>query len=531
MDRKSDKQELIQCWTGAVFVGLLALGFYIRTLAPDVLYGDSGEFQTLAYTLGYTHSTGYPIYLLLARLVGFLPVGNLAWRINLFSAISAAVSVGIVYLLILRYTRNVWGAFLGSFALLLSYTFWSQAIIAEVYTPAIFVMLISVWLLMSWQEEPLVGKWKLLIAAALIVSGVGVHASVGLLAPGVVVLVLWVIVKNRNSLSLAQSVLVYAAGGAALGFVLLMAGFLVIDYNDPLSSFYRVTLEPSRSIWGLTLEDINSPGKRFYYTFTGMQWQNAIFPQGFSLYAEFLKFQSRFIDQEFSFIFYLISVAGFGALARKYPVSGSYFLMSFIILLFFILNYQPPDKYVFYIPLYVLMSISAGCGIGFSLEFIKRCLKMRGVSSTISQLSIFFLLLVWFCSPYFPSRWQAIKYGKAEFVQEEYAFPVSALSEPRAVATLYLSGLPQDAVLITDWRLLYATLFVAHVEKKNPGLRVLEATPYGSGDYLADSLLEELNRYLDGGTSVFSNNLFVNIQNNYNVKRIDGTGLYQLTKK
>ena len=98
----------------------------MRTLAPDVLYSDSGEFQTLAYTLGMTHSTGYPVYLPLARLLGFLPLGTLAWRVNLLSALSAAVTLGGAVFLLAYVTRSrvarCWGRALG-----LSYTFWSQA--------------------------------------------------------------------------------------------------------------------------------------------------------------------------------------------------------------------------------------------------------------------------------------------------------------------------------------------------------------------------------------------------------------------
>lgn len=78
----------------AVLIALLVLAIYVRTLAPDVLYSDSAEFQTLAYTLGTSHSTGYSVYLLLARVVGFLPLRSPAWRISLFSALCAAVTVG-----------------------------------------------------------------------------------------------------------------------------------------------------------------------------------------------------------------------------------------------------------------------------------------------------------------------------------------------------------------------------------------------------------------------------------------------------
>ena len=110
--REPDKTDYLI----ALAVGVCALAAYVRTLAPDVLYGDSAEFQTLAYTLGITHSTGYPIYLLLARLLGFLPVGSPAWRVNLLSALSAAVTLSNVFLLARYLTRSRIGALLGSVA-------------------------------------------------------------------------------------------------------------------------------------------------------------------------------------------------------------------------------------------------------------------------------------------------------------------------------------------------------------------------------------------------------------------------------
>src|SRR5690349_15769447 len=83
----------------AILIALFGMVIYTRVLAPDVLYSDSAEFQTLAYTGGSTHPTGYPVYLLLARLVGFIPIGTLAWRISWFSALAAGVTLGGLYLL------------------------------------------------------------------------------------------------------------------------------------------------------------------------------------------------------------------------------------------------------------------------------------------------------------------------------------------------------------------------------------------------------------------------------------------------
>ena len=91
----------------ALLMGALALGLYVRTLVPWVLPGDSGEFQVLAYEVGTAHTTGYPVYLLLARLfITLFPFGETAYRVSLFSAVMAAVTVAEVYLAVCLLARN-----------------------------------------------------------------------------------------------------------------------------------------------------------------------------------------------------------------------------------------------------------------------------------------------------------------------------------------------------------------------------------------------------------------------------------------
>ena len=108
----------------AVAIGVLATLIYTLALAPDILYSDSGEFQTLTYTWGITHPTGYPVYLLLARIASIIPVNSLAWRVNFFSALSAGVTVATLYLIVRHFTQRG-GALLSSIVLLVSYTFWA----------------------------------------------------------------------------------------------------------------------------------------------------------------------------------------------------------------------------------------------------------------------------------------------------------------------------------------------------------------------------------------------------------------------
>jgi hypothetical protein len=83
----------------SAFVFLIGMGLYVRTLAPGVLLGDSGEFQVLASTLGIAHNTGYPIYLLIAKLLSWLPFQTVAYKVNLLSALAGALTLSEVYLI------------------------------------------------------------------------------------------------------------------------------------------------------------------------------------------------------------------------------------------------------------------------------------------------------------------------------------------------------------------------------------------------------------------------------------------------
>ena len=123
----------------ALILFLASFGLYIRTLAPSLLFGDSAEFQTITYTLGIGHPTGYPIYVLLAKLFTLLPIGEIAYRVNLFSAFCAALTVGMVYLMIRRLGAANAAAIYGSLVLASMPLFWKYASIAEVYLPKVTV--------------------------------------------------------------------------------------------------------------------------------------------------------------------------------------------------------------------------------------------------------------------------------------------------------------------------------------------------------------------------------------------------------
>lgn len=117
----------------SILLALVPFVIYLRTLAPGVLDGDSGEWQYMANILGVPHSTGYPLYVLLAKLFTLVPFGNAAWRVNLFSAFCAALVVPLVYLLAQRVSHSRAAAVLTAAFFAFAPTLWASATIAEVY--------------------------------------------------------------------------------------------------------------------------------------------------------------------------------------------------------------------------------------------------------------------------------------------------------------------------------------------------------------------------------------------------------------
>jgi hypothetical protein len=136
-----------------IFPALLFLSLLIvygMTLAPGLTWAnhgaDGGDLIAAAATNGVPHPTGYPVYLLLARLFQLLPVGSLAFRTNLLSALAAALAALIAYRLVSRSTNNPLAGLASAYAFGFSPLLWSQAVITEVYAlHAFFVVLILYW--------------------------------------------------------------------------------------------------------------------------------------------------------------------------------------------------------------------------------------------------------------------------------------------------------------------------------------------------------------------------------------------------
>ncbi|MDQ3910534.1 MAG: DUF2723 domain-containing protein [Actinomycetota bacterium] len=208
---------------GAVLVGAgiaaVVLVLYVRTLAPTVLgfeppgVFDSAMLQAAVYVLGIGHPTGYPTYMMLTHLFTYLPVGDVGYRVNLASAVYGVAAVVVIYTVGLRLSGRVVAAAAGALAFGVSETFWSQAVIAEVYTLNVLFISLVILALLLWRES---GKDRYLLLGAFL-AGLSLthHLTSALVIPAGVAFVL---LTDRRKLS-AKTLLPKAAGVFAVGLI------------------------------------------------------------------------------------------------------------------------------------------------------------------------------------------------------------------------------------------------------------------------------------------------------------------------
>lgn len=374
----------------ALFIFALCLFLYNATLTPSLSYAspDGNELTTVAATLGLAHPTGYPLFTWLGFLFAhLLPFGEVAHRTNLMSAILGAGGVAILYL-ILR--RTELSRALATFAALLfgvSTTFWSQAVITEVYAPNVFMLALTVLLLLKWTNGVAVKDanpsppssffhlpsdvWFVLFALAFGLSA-GTHMSNLGFAPAYTVFVLltdWQILKRLLTLLAAFAV-----------FVLGLAQFLWIPFRASLINDPLIMRFPPNTLVGL-------------YAYTLGAFSNLRFAFPLPAMPERVVIYWQYLVQNFTVIGVAFGVLGMWALLFKHPKRFWLFVLMYFTNVFFFTQYKVFDLDVFFIPSHFVFAIFIGCGAQQLIDWLRSRFsspRAQTLAVTIAMIAFLF---------------------------------------------------------------------------------------------------------------------------------------------
>ena len=118
---------------------------YLLTLSPTILWRDAPEFANVAFTFSIAHPAGFPTYSLLVKALTFLPLGNIAFKTNLASALFSLLTVILLTSALTLFIKRFYPSaperdiqitsILAGLFFALGPIVWHIAISAEVYTP------------------------------------------------------------------------------------------------------------------------------------------------------------------------------------------------------------------------------------------------------------------------------------------------------------------------------------------------------------------------------------------------------------
>jgi hypothetical protein len=346
--------QLRRAGWGAAGVSVVAFAVYVATLAPDLTnanFGtDGGDLIAAARTLGVPHPTGYPTYTLLAWLFTHLPVGVLAYRVNLLSAVCAAAAIGVFFCTAQRELPTDRHPLLlpaiTSWILAFSSLLWSQAVITEVYALLMLFGALLLWFLVRWRDER--RDRYLWLAALTLGLALGNHLTIVFWAPAAFVF-LW---PDRRHWLRTRTVLPAVA--------LFLAGLSIYAYL-PLAARHRPPMN-----WGNP-----ETWDGFLWVVTGQQYQQFAFGLRAEQVSGRLSAWAQLLGEQFGWWGLAIALVGAWAQWQRDRRFARLTLIWIFLAGIYAFFYDTSDSQMYLLPVMMLMALWWGEGVHYLLEAIR----------------------------------------------------------------------------------------------------------------------------------------------------------------
>jgi hypothetical protein len=328
---------------GALATAGVAFTAYRITLLQGLDLGDTAAFQDAGGSLTITPRQAYPLYFAIGNLVVWSIGGEPAFGMNLASAICGAAACGVIAWLAACITGRAAGGLFTGLLVAASYTFWSQAVIAEVYALHLLMLSASLLALWWWGETPR-SLPRLALFFGIYALGFGNHLMMVLLAPAAVLFLALTIPGGSRTL-FSPRVVFTALSCAVLGAMQYLWNLFSV-HPDPIPL----------GEWPEVLQT-------FWYDVTKSDWratmvlgvhESALRPRAAMYWFD--------VRQQFGALGVALALVGAGWMAWR---AGRWFLLSaaaYLLSLAFAYTYNVGDAHVFFLPSHLFVALWAGCG-------------------------------------------------------------------------------------------------------------------------------------------------------------------------
>jgi hypothetical protein len=436
--RPSDQDRVAPRLALPTLAFCLGLTLYILTLAPDVLTADNAEYQFVAHRLGVAHPPGFAFYTLLGKLFTLLPLNNPAWRVNLYAAVTGALTLALIARTVQRLTGSTWGGLAATLALGVAPTFWAQSTTANIRGLTAFFT--------AWCFDALVafdqarrrgetGQRPLAWFALGLGLGLGHHFSIGFLLPafGLYLLV-------------ADPALVRQPRRWLQPGLIFLSTFVVLAYFPIRGAMGAVQAPDHLTTLDGFLEHVLARGFGGDM-FAFLRW--GVLPHRFTILGDILVFQ---------FGRPLLVAAGLGTLALLWRERRSFLLfgLGFGLFFFLVATYRAPQTVEYLMPAYVPVAVGVGYGAGVAAK--------RNRWSPVGPWLAALILLsgVFRLAGAYPS-FADLHHDRTG---RDYAEPI-------------LRDAPPDAVVLSNWHWATAFWYLQWSEGLRPDVVVIYVYPQG----------------------------------------------------
>jgi tetratricopeptide (TPR) repeat protein len=282
-------------------LGVTAFGVYLLTLARYVFPGVSARYMAVFSGIEPNVVPVYPLWALIVGAVAKIPVFSLAVRLNLLSALFAAISVALMYRVVsfliheVIYDENtvehagkvsVYGGVLAAVALMFAVPNWHAATQLRVESFNLMLALIMAATLVQYAAKRrvvLLGLYAFLAGAAVVQSAYFIP-----LMPVFLLFLIYILLKERTlSITRITWMGVVALGGLSLYYLFAR---LFYQNNDVELMGYGSVMEIMVRVWRFQLDELRAGLPRLNWAvlllFSVVPWAAALFAAGRALNNE-----------------------------------------------------------------------------------------------------------------------------------------------------------------------------------------------------------------------------------------------------
>ena len=499
--RRSRPQLLItnnflRFWDSAL-IFLAALFLYTLTLSPDILPADSGEFQVVVPLLGVAHPPGFSLYTLLGKLfISIVPQGTPAYRLNLFSAFTSALTLVVVNRAIYRLTQHTTRntpyvsrlsflvsrlpGLLAALALGLSTTFWSQATTANIRSLMALLTATLVYALVEFRLTPTVNR--LALFAFFLSLAVVHHLSIAFIGAGFALAVIWFRTTDQTNLADRKNPLNSFAKRPLLKIALAALAPLLILLYLPLRGAADAYLAPTglNTLSGFIQHALATGFESDFFYFANF----SALPDRFAILLNIFLFQ-------FNPALLILFALGLILFFRQDWKLATALTLAFAVHCFIAITYRAPQTVEYLLPAYIILVIAACAGLGNSQFAIHNAERQPGIRNT--EYAIRFTLSA---SLLIASTFVAVRNFPAYLT-------LSLDHSTRNYAESALKTAPPNAIILSSWHQATPMWYLQQVEGLRPDVTVEYVFPQGTS--LAQNWVDRIKANVSNRPTLVTN--------------------------